>query len=284
MRALIFAIALGACASGPGTDAPPAGVNTDAVVAAERAFAARAGEAGWIPAFRAFTAPDGQIVQADLVSAPQSLAETPDDGVRTLYWEPAYAGIARSGDFGFTTGPVSFDEARTPRGQYFTVWRRQPDGSWKWIYDGGPGPVAEAGPLRAADYAVPSLPIAAQGVGAEAAAAQVRALETGLSRAADLSGHLASDAHVYRARRPRAYSAADAAANIVFPSDSVTYSLRRVESSSAGDLVFTLGEARWTQDGATRNGFFGRIWQLRPAGWRVVYDQVVGGAPPPPAN
>ena len=28
--------------------------------------------------------------------------------------------------------------AATPRfGQYFTVWKRQADGSWKWIYDGG---------------------------------------------------------------------------------------------------------------------------------------------------
>lgn len=279
MRSLVLALALAACATG----ASPESVTAAPVVAAERAFAARAGEVGWVTAFREFTAPDGQIVQADIVSAPESLAETPDDGVRTLFWQPAYAGIARSGDLGFTTGPVSFDEARTPRGQYFTVWRRQVDGSWKWIYDGGPGPVAEPGPIVGDDAEVSSLPVASRGAGsADAALARVSALEARLTSASAIVPYLAADAHVYRTGRLRAYGGAASAANATFPAADVIYRLTRTETSSAGDLVFTLGHATWSRDRQQRQGFFARIWQHRPEGWRIVYDQLVGRLPPPP--
>jgi ketosteroid isomerase-like protein len=265
---------LAACATAP---AEPI-VTAAPVIAAERAFAARAGEIGWIPAFREYTAPDGQIGGPNgIVSAPESLAQTPDDGSRTLYWQPAYAGIARSGDFGFTTGPFSVDEARTPRGQYFTVWRRQADGSWKWIWDGGPGGVAGAGPYLAPDETPGELPLAERGVGATEAAAQVAEIERRAGESGRLSASLAADAHVYRSGRPRTYGGADAAAALVFPAADVSYRLVRIEASEAGDLVFTLGEARWQAEGAERQGQFARIWQLRPEGWRIVYDQLAGG-------
>ena len=127
---LFFAVLLASACATP----REAAVTPDAIIAAERAFAARAGEINWVPAFREYVAPDGQTIgEHGYESAPQSLAETPDDGNHNLFWWPAFAGIARSGDIGFTTGPASFDEARTPRIYYFTIWRRQADGSWKWI-------------------------------------------------------------------------------------------------------------------------------------------------------
>lgn len=274
MRALIFTVLLlGACASAP--EAPVAR-NADEVIAVERAFAARGAEIGWIPAFREYTAPDGQF--GELQNAPEQLAATPDDGARNLFWWPAFAGIARSGDLGFTTGPFSVDDARTPRGQYFTVWRKQPDGSWRWVWDGGPGPRPD--PLnRGIDAAsIPMLPISASGVGsAEEAQRQVSALE-GDSSSAGLAAYLAADAQVYRSGRPLESAAAE---SFVFPNGEVRYTLRRTEASAAGDLVFTLGEASWTRDGTARQGFFARIWQHRPDGWRIVYDQLVGRAPPP---
>lgn len=270
---------LAACASAP---AEPT-ITAAPVIAAERAFAARAGETGWIPAFREYTAPDGQLVGQDgIASAPERMAALPDDGERNLYWAPTYAGIARSGEFGFTTGPASFDAERTPRVQYFTVWRRQPDGSWKWIFDGGPGPVAEPGPYLAPGVEPEELPVAAAGVGSAAAAiAQVNALEAGATSGA-LSGALAEAAHVYRSATARAYGGAPSQAAMAFPTGDVHYTLVRTEASEAGDLVFTLGQAQWSTEGAARNGFFARMWQLQPGGWRIVYDQLI--IPPPPRS
>lgn len=45
-------------------------------------------------------------------------------------------------------------------------------------------------------------------------------------------------------------------------------------ASRAGDLEFTYGRASWN-DGEDKIGTYARIWQRRPAGWRIVYDQIV---------
>lgn len=282
MRNLVLALALAACATAE-TLPPEAAVTAAPVIDAERAFAARAGEIGWIPAFCEYSAPDSHLIgQAGLGNAHERMCALPDDGERDLFWAPVYAGIARSGDLGFTTGPASFTAERAPAGQYFTVWRRQSDGSWKWIYDGGPGPVAEPGPYLAEGADVATLPIAASGTGsAVSAAEQVNAIEAQATTAEALAPYLASEAHVYRAGQARAYGGAASAAMMAYPNGAIVYQVVRTEASTAGDLVFTLGEASWSRDGAPRYGYYGRIWQHRPEGWRIVYDQLVGGRPPP---
>lgn len=266
---LICVLFVAACASVPsGPDVTPA-----PVIAAERAFAARGQEIGWVAAFREYAAPDGMLGNFD--NAQEAMAQTPDEGASNLYWWPAYAGIARSGDLGFTTGPFSIDETRRPIGQYFTVWRRQADGTWKWIWDGGPGrrtdPPNEG--VEAAD--IPMLPVASRGAGS-AAGDQVAAIEAGHTSSSALVAYLAADARVFRQGLPTATAASE---SLVFPRPDLAYAARRTEASEAGDLVFTLGEAHWSQDGQARKGQYARLWQYRPEGWRIVYDQLV--APPP---
>lgn len=272
MRAFLFAaLALAACASTARHETP---LTVDAVIGAERAFAARAGEVGWVPAFREFTAPDGQIAQpTGYASAPQQLATTADDGNRNLFWWPAFAAISRSGDFGFTTGAVSFDEARTPRGHYFTVWRRQADGSWKWIYDGGVGPIAEPALIEPNAAVVPSAATSTAGEqSAEAAIAAVTMHEG----AGDITGRLAPDARVFRTRQAMAVGVAAA------DPPGVTRRISRIEASAGGDMVMVLGEASWTADGQPVNTLYARMWQHRAEGWRVIYDQLVLPRPAPP--
>ncbi|MFZ2030004.1 MAG: hypothetical protein WAU68_06840 [Vitreimonas sp.] len=277
MRALLLAAAmLSACATTQHTSETAA-----PVIGAERAFAARAHEIGWIPAFCEFSAPDSQLVgRAGLTPAHPRMCALPDDGDRNLYWAPSFAGIASSGDLGFTTGPASTDAARTPTIQYFTVWRRQPDGSWKWIYDGGPGQVERPGPYLSEGAEAPTLPPVV-GVGsAGVAMAQVNNIEASASTASALRHYLAPGAHVYRTARARAYGGAESEANLIYPAPDVSYVHRRTEASSGGDLVFTLGEARWWQNGEARQGFYARIWQYNVSGWRIVYDQIAPWSPP----
>ena len=59
-----------------------------------------------------------------------------------LKWEPEFMDISASRDFGISTGPWEVQEYRpnTPplfTGYFLTVWKRQPDGIWKVILDGG---------------------------------------------------------------------------------------------------------------------------------------------------
>jgi ketosteroid isomerase-like protein len=257
----------------------PEVATADPVIAAERAFAADGAERGWAAAFRRAAAPDAITLSPDPVNAHENLARFEGDGERTLDWRPAYAGVARSGDFGFTTGPFQIRGRDGIIGHYFTVWRRQPDGGWKWIFDAGTD-VADPGPAVAIDAVIPTLPVADEGAGsAEAAIAEVTQIETQIARGGALPNEalarrLAPDARV---NRPGAAAAIGrtAAAALVQADNGVGYTPLRREASAAGDMVFSLGEVRDLHEGVERLRYYARIWQRRPEGWSVVFDEIV---------
>lgn len=59
-------------------------------------------------------------------------------GPKTLTWKPEKADVAASGDLGYTWGYWKFVmKDTTAYGNYFTVWKKQTDGSWKMQLDGG---------------------------------------------------------------------------------------------------------------------------------------------------
>ena len=276
---LFFAAALTACASA-GNLVPSPASSPAAVIAAERAFASDAAVRGWAAAFRTSAAPEAIMLSPGPVNAHEQLAQVEGDGSTNLDWRPAYAGIARSGDFGFTTGPF---QSRAHEGHiighYFTVWRRQADGSWKWIFDGGTD-VADPGPIVAADADIPTLPVTLERAGsASTAIEQVARIETQIANGNALPNEalarfLANDARVNRVGAGAAVGR-QASAALIEADRGVGYTSLQREASSAGDMVFSLGEVRDRQEGAERLRYYARVWQLRPEGWRLVFDEIV---------
>jgi ketosteroid isomerase-like protein len=61
----------------------------------------------------------------------------------TLSWTPTKGEVIGAGDVGYTTGRSVFRQKDASgkvterRGQYVTIWRKQPDGSWKVVFDTG---------------------------------------------------------------------------------------------------------------------------------------------------
>jgi ketosteroid isomerase-like protein len=53
-----------------------------------------------------------------------------------LEWAPVWADVADSGDLGCTVGEASVP-ARKSYSKYLTVWKRQADGTWKFVADAG---------------------------------------------------------------------------------------------------------------------------------------------------
>jgi hypothetical protein len=109
----------------------------------ERSFARHAFEHSIRQAFLAYmdtgsllAAPDNELVPG----IPLHQARPENDA--WLLWKPAYAEMAASGDFGFTTGPYDFRAAKSPdsavlsRGAFATVWRKTSAG-WKFVIDLG---------------------------------------------------------------------------------------------------------------------------------------------------
>jgi ketosteroid isomerase-like protein len=56
--------------------------------------------------------------------------------VAPFRWEPERVVTNATGDLGFSSGPV-LDGAGVQMGTFTSTWVRQPDGSWKILFDGG---------------------------------------------------------------------------------------------------------------------------------------------------
>jgi hypothetical protein len=59
-----------------------------------------------------------------------------------LIWEPVFADISSSGDFGYTTGPSEYYPTRKPGehafyGSYITMWKKEKGSEWKMALDIG---------------------------------------------------------------------------------------------------------------------------------------------------
>jgi ketosteroid isomerase-like protein len=115
------------------------------LVEAERAFARRSLDAGWREAFLEYFADDAISFAPEPGNAKARLLKrpaTPRPIPYALDWWPVFAGISSAGDMGFTTGPsVGRDNTKPDAppnyGYYFSVWKRQPDGTWKVALDVG---------------------------------------------------------------------------------------------------------------------------------------------------
>jgi ketosteroid isomerase-like protein len=257
------------------------------VVEAERAFARAAQTDGVNAAFLHFSAPDGIVFGPDPVLVKQALATSPIPPV-PLKWWPVYAGIAASGDLGFTTGPfVVGGSERQGHGWYFTIWKRQPDGSWRWVLDHGP-PTREAAPYGP-ESAVIALPAGrpsskGQALGSLRAAEAHLAAGLAADARAALPRFLAADGRLMRVGPQPAVGVAAWSPILAAGPERIDTTPLGGEASAAGDLAYTYGTARWQKDGATIAGHYVRIWQRRADGWKLIVDNMLPSRPPPPAR
>lgn len=126
----------------------------------EDAFCAMAREKGLLAAFQHFAAPDVAFIDTDprKFHGPAAVRERMGEdkpGVK-LTWAATFTDVSDDGTLGYNYGRY---ESRRPgpdgqevvRGGWFlTIWKRQPDGSWKYVMDNGspdrppPAPVAPA--------------------------------------------------------------------------------------------------------------------------------------------
>jgi hypothetical protein len=132
---------------------------------AERAFAADAQNLGQWSAFMKWSADDAVMFVPKPVIAHEFLKDRKDPPVAVFWW-PGRSYLSCDGTYAVNTGPWVREWGKSV-GYFTTVWKRQPDGGWKWIYDGGDAletPRAEGGdiqPQRAAcDGRLPPAPVA----------------------------------------------------------------------------------------------------------------------------
>ena len=102
---------------------------------AERAFAADAHKLGQWTAFRKWSTEDAVLFVPKPVNAHDYLKDKADPPVPAFWW-PGRAYAACDGSYAVTTGPWVRDWGKSV-GYFTTIWQRQADGGWKWVYDAG---------------------------------------------------------------------------------------------------------------------------------------------------
>jgi ketosteroid isomerase-like protein len=138
------ATAPAACAH-PGAPAYIASHDSTAIAtvrAADLDFSALSVKSGAGPAFGEFVALDGASIGTGATeitcgrdAVAKSLAPL---GPGALTWAPRVADAAPSGDLAFTSGDAIIkDSGETSYSNYLTVWKRQADGQWRVVADGG---------------------------------------------------------------------------------------------------------------------------------------------------
>lgn len=256
----------------------------DQMVQTERRFAARALVVGWKQAFLEYFADEAVGFDGDRVAPAKDLVRAQPDPARDskLIWEPRYGDIASSGDLGYLTGPVRRIAPDRNGGQpshslYASVWKRQPDGTFKVIMDMGvptPGPVSFADGFTRAHR-----PDVWNGRSTrDASVRSLRDTDAALTNAARAGqadayrGHLAEAA---RFHRPAQMPVVGVNAILVWLQKQPAYasgSARFADASASGDLGYTYGRYA-LRDTSGSAGFYVRVWTRGADGvWRVALD------------
>jgi ketosteroid isomerase-like protein len=251
----------------------------DDLLAADTAFAARAGESGQHVAFAEYLAPDGILFRPEAVGGQQWLAGN-EPATGRLEWWPSAAAVDCSGRLGVSTGPWRYSNAaggEPVAGHYLSVWRRDDDGQWRVVLDHGidhPSGAVPAEPLQAVLarwWPAPGSGTCVRRDGTDRLARAEQHLDARVQREGLQEALLAAavrGALAYRddaAPRPLAAAADDAPfgrGTVVQAGDTI--------SVPGGDMAVTFGVLR-SADG-TQRALYVRVWQRERRDWRVAID------------
>ncbi len=117
------------------------------ILEAERNFAQMAAEEGIAVAFMTYAAEDAVLMRDEkLIMGRKELKEyfasqRSAASDLSLTWTPDFVDVSASGDLGYTYGKykVSFTDSvgtvKEHQGVFHTVWKRQKDNTWKFVWD-----------------------------------------------------------------------------------------------------------------------------------------------------
>ena len=112
------------------------------IIKTDKEFSAASSKVGMKQAFIDYIDADGILLRPDNppiigANAIQYLSEQIDSSY-TLTWEPSAAQVAGSGDLGYSYGIYNLQlQDTTIQGTYVSIWKRQPDGKWKFVLETG---------------------------------------------------------------------------------------------------------------------------------------------------
>ncbi len=253
------------------------------MVATERAFAAATAELGVRDGFLTFFAADAVQFEAGksgaeigLVGAVDALAKGPLAPLplgAALMWNPHAGQISEDGTLGWLTGPyvVANRLANDVLGQgaYFSVWKRQPDGTWRvWLDEGIelPGVWRDASEFLAA-------PAPTGGSGGSAAETPEAAEAAIAAGGTEWRGRWSDSVRIHRQGRMPVTGREGAEAWAAEAWSDVTFHVVRIERAASNDLAVAAGGYDARTPAGPEHGTWVRVWARDVTGrWRIVFE------------
>ncbi len=259
-----------------------------AVLAAEASFVEQVSTNGMKTAFLANASPTAMVVENGKLLAAQAVWESrPATANTRLTWYPLLADLAQTGDLGYTTGPWTMlqNDRAQAAGEYVTLWRKQPDGQWKYVVNMsieriGVAPSAPANvpaPRQALALATPSMAPTSVLLDLDNKFAAAEVLKPG----ATYQQYLSSEARLYRPGLSMMQGLA-AVANMKNLEKGYFFAPTTGYLSAGGDLGYVIGTYRHSSDAKhpQESGSYLRIWRREAvAGWRLALEMLNSPAP-----
>jgi ketosteroid isomerase-like protein len=253
------------------------------MVKTEQAFSKMAEEKPTRDAFLAFIADDGLLFRPGAVNGKKWMLEhpvPPTDKKSLLAWQPSFAGMSASGDLGFTTGPWEFkvdvkDEKPAGYGHFVTVWKKQADGTWKFVVDLGISHPQSGGPLTLWQPTDVTKKTSFKPV--DQTKAQQELLDRDRSYSSDkFPAYASPEVRLYRPGYLPYIGSQAATEALSNTNGQIASQPIGGDVSRAGDLGYTHGTYEVTDDAkkVIEKGSYMRIWRKEGNVWRIVMDVV----------
>jgi ketosteroid isomerase-like protein len=245
-----------------------------ALVDAEKKFYQTGQENGTRAAFLEFLAPDAIVFRPGPVNGQEVWSKRAETGL-DLVWQPTFAAIAASGDFGYDTGPSKWRPQKegnfTGFGHFISIWKKQKDGAWKVALDCGiedsksdiMPPLRLVTPKNRGHGTLESLQKAQNDFAVTAKLDFIKAFRQFGS----------DEVRLYR-NGSFPTIGKQAAAELLGPEQAgVTMEVMKTDMSSSADLAYSYGSYSDTRKQPAAAGHFLEIWQTDNSGaWRLVLD------------
>jgi ketosteroid isomerase-like protein len=255
----------------------------------ERNFARASAAIGRNAAFTEYFAEKSVLFTGKWINNGKQFSKESKASPVVLKWEPEYMDISDSRDFGISTGPWEVQEYRPntaplATGYFLTVWKKQSDGTWMVILDGG----SETPPLTnsrhsfsfpaGADKAVKdpkviNIDISSKELSEREKQIQERWKESPLSSTYSL--FLAPKARVQYSRHLPTTSPDTINALVRGLDKTMLWTTNGAGAASSGDLGFTYGLLQTQGDSVKVKGHYVRIWRKQPGSdWMIVLEMM----------
>jgi hypothetical protein len=190
-----------------------------------------------------------------------------------LAWYPQFAEIAGSNEFGYTTGPWTFQpksvtDSVVARGQYATVWHIDKNGEWKFLLDLGTSDVPPTDSLEVQKITVEKITTNPIDLASLVKAEEGFIKTFKKNRTAAYNQFLSQHSILNRNHHLPATATAEQQTVIEATPQDMKFSINGSRIAKSGDLGFVFGTTMLKDQPEN----YLRIWRREKEGWKIALE------------